>query len=85
MHAQEVSGYTVRMQSLASIGEPLTIEKDGEVIDVYIMDSEGLGGVDKNQNYDIKVFSLSILLSSFFVYNSIGVIDEVAISNLSYL
>lgn len=28
--------------------EPITIEKDGEVFDIYVMDSEGLGGVDKN-------------------------------------
>lgn len=33
------------------------------------MDSEGLGGVDKNQNYDIKIFTLAILLSSFLIYN----------------
>ena len=28
--------------------EPITIEKDGEIFDIYVMDSEGLGGVDKN-------------------------------------
>ena len=28
--------------------EPVTLEKDGELFDIYIMDSEGLGGVDKN-------------------------------------
>jgi Tol biopolymer transport system component len=28
--------------------EPITIEKDNEIFDIYIMDSEGLGGVDKN-------------------------------------
>ena len=32
------------------------------------MDSEGLGGVDKNQNYDIKIFTLALLLSSFLIY-----------------
>lgn len=63
--------------------EPITIEKDGEVFDIYVMDSEGLGGVDKNQNYDTKIFTLTVLLSSFFVFNQVGVIDEAAISNLS--
>lgn len=47
------------------------------------MDSEGLGGVDKNQNYDTKIFTLTVLLSSFLVFNQVGVIDEAAISNLS--
>ena len=49
--------------------EPVTIEKDGEVFDIYVMDSEGLGGVDKNQNYDTKIFTLTVLLSNFLVFN----------------
>jgi hypothetical protein len=49
--------------------EPITIEKDNEIFDIYIMDSEGLGGVDKNQNYDVKIFTLAVLLSSFMIYN----------------
>ena len=63
--------------------EPVTIQKDEEVFDIYLMDSEGLGGVDKNQNYDTKIFTLTVLLSSFLVFNQVGVIDEAAISNLS--
>lgn len=47
------------------------------------MDTEGLGGTDKGLNYDTKIFTLAILLSSFMIYNSIGVIDENALSNLS--
>lgn len=47
------------------------------------MDTEGLGGVDKNMNYDVKIFTLSVLISSFLIYNQIGVIDETAITNLS--
>ncbi len=49
--------------------EPITIEKKGELFDIYVMDSEGLGGTDKNQNYDTKIFTLAILLSSFFLFN----------------
>jgi hypothetical protein len=63
--------------------EPITIEKDNEIFDIYIMDSEGLGGVDKNQNYDVKIFTLAVLLSSFMIYNQVGVIDETAITNIS--
>ena len=63
--------------------EPITIQKEDEIIDIYLMDSEGLGGVDKNQNYDTKIFTLTVLLSSFLVFNQVGVIDEAAIANLS--
>lgn len=30
------------------LADPITIEKDGNIIDVYFMDSEGLGGIDKH-------------------------------------
>ena len=63
--------------------DPITIEKDNEIFDIYVMDTEGLGGVDKNMNYDVKIFTLSVLISSFLIYNQIGVIDETAITNLS--
>lgn len=63
--------------------EPITIKKDDdEIIDVYVMDSEGLGGVDKNQNYDVQIFTLAMLLSSFFMFNSYGVIDENSLNSL---
>lgn len=65
--------------------EPITIEKDGEIFDIYVMDSEGLGGVDKNHNYDTKIFTLATLLSSFLIYNQVGVIDEQAIMNISLI
>jgi hypothetical protein len=63
--------------------EPITIKKDEDIIDIYIMDSEGLGGVDKNQNYDVQIFTLAMLLSSFFIFNSYNVIDESSLNSLS--
>ena len=63
--------------------EPITIQKEEEIIEIYLMDTEGLGGIDKNQNYDIAIFTLGLLLSSFFIYNSIGVINENELTNLS--
>lgn len=47
------------------------------------MDSEGLGALDEDSNHDSRLFSLVILLSSCFIYNSVGSIDENAIQNLS--
>jgi hypothetical protein len=31
----------------------------------------------------MRIFSMALLLSSFFIYNSVGSIDENALSNLS--
>ncbi len=53
------------------------------VFEVFLVDSEGLGGVDKNQSYDMKLFALTVLLSSFLIFNQVGVIDEAAIASLS--
>jgi hypothetical protein len=47
------------------------------------MDTEGLGALDEDSNHDVRIFSLAILLSSFFIYNSVGSIDENALSSLS--
>jgi hypothetical protein len=47
------------------------------------MDTEGLGSTSRSSNQDTKIFSLALLLSSYFVYNSRGVIDGNAIDDLS--
>jgi len=47
------------------------------------MDTEGLGGMDENKNHDTRIFTLAVLLSSFFIYNSKGAIDENALQNMS--
>jgi hypothetical protein len=49
---------------------------EGEPLDVLVIDSEGLGALDEDSNHDVRIFSLAILLSSFFIYNSVGSIDE---------
>ena len=65
-------------------GAPLSgFTAQGEPINVLVLDSEGLGGLDEDSNHDMRIFSLALLMSSFFVYNSIGQIDEMAIQNLS--
>ena len=50
-----------------------------------IIDTEGFGGVDENSNHDTRIFLFSLLLSSFFIYNSVGNIDESALQNLSLI
>jgi len=57
----------------------------GEKMNIIVVDSEGTGGLDEDQNHDMRIFSLALLLSSFFVYNSMGSIDENAVSSLSFV
>jgi hypothetical protein len=40
-----------------------------------VVDTEGMGGLDEDNNRDMRIFSLALLLSSYFVYNSMGSID----------
>jgi Guanylate-binding protein, N-terminal domain/Guanylate-binding protein, C-terminal domain len=56
---------------------------DGRPCSLVIIDSEGIGALDEDTDHDTRIFSLAVLLSSCFVYNSVGAIDENAISCLS--
>lgn len=58
---------------------------DGKPLSLLVMDSEGLGGLDSNQDSDTRLLSLALLLSSILMYNSVGVIDEYALAGLSLL
>ena len=51
----------------------------------YLIDTEGLGAYDEEINHDTKIFLIAILISSLFIYNSFGTIDEVALNNLSFI
>jgi len=50
---------------------------------VYFMDCEGFGAVEKSLNFDVKLFTLAVLLGSYLVYNSFNSLDETAIQQLS--
>jgi hypothetical protein len=63
--------------------EPLEGTKDGELMSVFFVDSEGIDSYDQTSNYSAEIFSLSVLLSSVFIYNSMGAIDESALDKLS--
>ena len=52
---------------------------------LLLMDTEGLYDPDKaDQKHDIAIFSLAILLSSMFIYNSKGTIDDKSIHDLHF-
>lgn len=46
---------------------------------VLIVDSEGIGAFNEDENHDTRIFLLALLLSSYFIYNSMGTIDENAL------
>ena len=53
--------------------------------DVLIIDTEGFGGTDENITHDSRIFLFALLLSSYFIYNSVGNIDETALNNMSLI
>lgn len=50
---------------------------------VLVIDTEGFGATDANDTHDTRIFSLGLLLSSLFMFNSKGTIDGTAINQLS--
>ena len=50
---------------------------------VLVIDTEGIGAPTADATHDTRIFALGLLLSSYFIYNSVGCIDEQALSNMS--
>ena len=67
--------------------EPLMISNSHcpKSFPVFLIDTEGLGAYDEEINHDTKIFLIAILISSLFIYNSFGAIDENAINSLSFI
>ena len=67
-------------------GRPISATtSSGDPCSVIVVDTEGLGALDEDNDHDSRVFSLAILLASYFIYNSMGAIDENALQNLSFV
>eukprot|EP01127_Copromyxa_protea_P018100 TRINITY_DN5623_c0_g1_i1.p1 TRINITY_DN5623_c0_g1~~TRINITY_DN5623_c0_g1_i1.p1 ORF type:complete len:705 (-),score=131.73 TRINITY_DN5623_c0_g1_i1:77-2191(-) len=64
-------------------GEPIIDEEAN--LAILLVDTEGIGSVQQDENYDSKIFSFAILLSSFFIYNSMSVLDERALESMSFI
>ena len=65
--------------------EPIMIKNNSEEFPCFMIDTEGLGAYDEEVNHDSKIFLIAILISSLFIFNSFGTIDENAISSLSFV
>ncbi|PNH10976.1 Interferon-induced guanylate-binding protein 1 [Tetrabaena socialis] len=56
---------------------------DGSTHHLVLLDTEGIDAYDQTAQYSTQIFSLAVLLSSLFVYNQMGGIDESALDRLS--
>jgi len=65
--------------------QTLRTEETEEDLDVLLLDTEGFGGMDENTTHDSRIFLFSLLLSSYFIYNSQGNIDETALNTISLI
>ncbi|EPS69202.1 hypothetical protein M569_05564, partial [Genlisea aurea] len=59
------------------------IALDGTEYKLLLLDSEGIDAYDQTGTYSTQIFSLAVLLSSMFIYNQMGGIDEAALDRLS--
>ncbi|GIM07904.1 hypothetical protein Vretimale_11947 [Volvox reticuliferus] len=55
---------------------------DGSSHHLVLLDTEGVDAYDQTAQYSTQIFSLAVLLSSLFVYNQMGGIDESALDRL---
>ncbi|KAJ3367737.1 hypothetical protein GGF31_007084 [Allomyces arbusculus] len=62
---------------------PAGLALNDPAMTLILLDTEGLGSYTKSKTYDVKIFTLAVLLSSMFMYNSMGSIDESALDRLS--
>ena len=67
--------------------DPLIINNSNcpKTFPCFLIDTEGLGAYDEEINHDSKIFLIAILISSLFIFNSFGAIDETAINSLSFV
>lgn len=61
----------------------MTNPATGTPINILVIDTEGIGAPTADATHDTRIFALGLLLSSYFIYNSVGSIDEQALSQMS--
>eukprot|EP00965_Chrysotila_dentata_P147085 4856462-Pleurochrysis_carterae.AAC.1 len=77
-------GIDIHIQSADASGAAgsVTSNDEGSEGSLVLLDTEGLASMEQDESYDAQIFALAVLLSSFFVLNSVGVIDEAALDRL---
>lgn len=64
---------------------PIKHKNEHGEFNLILLDTEGLGSFDAKPELDNKIFVLSLLLSSFFIFNTKNVIDRNAIKQLGIM
>ena len=64
--------------------QPIVDENDDSTVSILI-DTEGLHSSERSTDVDLKIFALTVLLSSSFVFNQVGPINEQALSDLNII
>nr|CAD1823814.1 unnamed protein product [Ananas comosus var. bracteatus] len=73
-----------RAKASSSTSAPLKrTALDGTEYNLLLLDTEGIDAYDQTGTYSTQIFSLAVLLSSMFIYNQMGGIDEAALDRLS--
>ena len=54
-------------------------------MNILVIDTEGFGAMEETSNYNNKIILLALLLSSYFIYNSVGSIDEKSLNSLNMI
>lgn len=61
------------------------VDSEHKDMDILVLDTEGFGDTEENTTHDSRIFLFSLLLCSFFIYNSVGNIDENALNGVSLI
>lgn len=56
-----------------------------ENLTILVVDTEGISSLCANEDHDVKILALALLLSSTFLYNSVGAIDDAALQSLNLM
>jgi hypothetical protein len=66
--------------------DPLPTElPDGTKLRIVYVDTEGVGAVKASEQKDMYILVLALLVSSTFVFNTVGAIDENAVAKLAFV
>ncbi len=58
---------------------PVNVTEDVQAV---FIDTEGLASFSRNVHIDMKIFAMALLMSSYFIYNSMNALDEKALESL---
>jgi len=62
--------------------QPVPLSED---VDALVLDCEGLNSEDRSYDIDVKLFALCLLMSSQFVFNSVGTITDSTLEDMSVI